>query len=203
MRWTYISYMKPITIIRNSGNKLLQERLKKLGDKAVYVGIPASSSFDRQRQLRKIAAGIVDAATLNKSGKPGKIRAKKLKRINSSILSSVNNAQLLYIHSKGSPARNIPARPVIEPAISAPDNKKAIAYELANAARASLEGKPVTRHLQRAGIAGMNASKAWFTDSRNNWAPHKPSTIKAKGSDKPLIDTGALRASITYVVKSE
>ena len=31
--------------------------------------------------------------------------------------------------------------------------------------------------------------------------PNAPATIEMKGSDKPLIDTGQLRSSITYVVK--
>lgn len=33
--------------------------------------------------------------------------------------------------------------------------------------------------------------------------PNKPSTIKRKGSDKPLIDTGQLRSSITYKVREK
>ena len=34
----------------------------------------------------------------------------------------------------------------------------------------------------------------------NGWKPNAPSTIKAKGSDKPLIDTGELRKSIRGIV---
>jgi hypothetical protein len=33
------------------------------------------------------------------------------------------------------------------------------------------------------------------------WTPNAPSTIRQKGSDKPLIDTGRLRQSIRHVVK--
>lgn len=35
------------------------------------------------------------------------------------------------------------------------------------------------------------------------WAPNAPSTIKKKGSNKPLIDTGRMRQSIVYVVRKE
>jgi hypothetical protein len=45
--------------------------------------------------------------------------------------------------------------------------------------------------------------KLWFEDSRNNWPPLAESTIKAKGSDKPLQDTGKMRDAITYVVDIE
>ena len=31
--------------------------------------------------------------------------------------------------------------------------------------------------------------------------PNAPSTIRKKGSDKPLIDTGRLRQSVNYVIK--
>ncbi len=117
----------------------------------------------------------------------------------------INNAALLYIHTHGSPVRGIPARPVIEPAIQAEGNRQAIAVELEAAAKAWLDKNPVkaTAFLRRAGIAGVNASKSWFVDPRNRWAPNAPSTIKRKGSDRPLIDTGAMRKSITFVVREE
>lgn len=117
---------------------------------------------------------------------------------------AINNASLMYIHTHGSPVNNIPPRPVIEPAIAASGNREAIAKELAGASKAFLEENPTLakRQLERAGIAGANASKAWFTDPRNHWPPNAPSTIKRKGSDRPLIDTGALRQSITYVVRA-
>lgn len=34
-----------------------------------------------------------------------------------------------------------------------------------------------------------------------DFEPNKPSTIKRKGSDRPLIDTGHMRQSVKYVVK--
>ena len=115
----------------------------------------------------------------------------------------INNAELMFIHSHGSPARNIPMRKVIEPAIMAEGNRQAISAELKEAAIAKLHDNDLDAiaHLKRAGKLGRNAAIAWFTDPRNNWPPNKPSTIKRKGSDMPLIDTGKLRASITYVVR--
>ena len=115
----------------------------------------------------------------------------------------IGNAALMFIHTHGSPAHHIPARPVIEPAIAADGNRQIIAGELAEAAKDHLQGDPQKAEtaLQRAGISGMNASKSWFTDGRNNWPPNRPSTIRRKGSNRPLIDTGALRRSITYVVR--
>lgn len=57
------------------------------------------------------------------------------------------------------------------------------------------------RRLNQAGNAGVSAVRKWFSDPRNGWEPLSPSTIRAKGSDAPLIDTGAMRQSITYVLE--
>jgi hypothetical protein len=115
----------------------------------------------------------------------------------------VTNAQLLYTHTHGSPLQNIPARPVIEPAIAAEDNAARISAELKQAAQSALasDTEAMHLHLEKAGQLGENAAKRWFTDPRNNWAPNAPATVEEKGSDKPLIDTGELRRSITHVVK--
>jgi hypothetical protein len=94
----------------------------------------------------------------------------------------VNNAQLLFIHTNGSELRNIPARPVIEPAIEADDNKKLITYELGAAAKALFEKNAVEvrRRLHRAGALGRDAAKKWFTDPRNGWEPNKFETVRRK-----------------------
>lgn len=117
----------------------------------------------------------------------------------------VNNAQLLFIHTKGSPLRNIPARPVIEPAITDPDNRKMITDQLAEAGAAALEGDPLAarKHLELAGQVATSLVKDWFTNPKNHWAPNAPSTIARKHSDRPLIDIGALRRAITYVVREK
>lgn len=119
--------------------------------------------------------------------------------------SKINNAQLMYIHTNGSPIRGIPARPVIEPAIKAHGNVEPITEEMKQAAAAALDGKSsqVKQHLRRAGLTGQNAAKAWFVDPRNHWAPNAPSTIKRKKSDKPLIDTAQMRNAIIFVVGEE
>jgi hypothetical protein len=117
----------------------------------------------------------------------------------------IGNAQLMYILTKGSPARNIPATPIIEPAIELDPGKTIISDELGEAAKAMFDSDPsgVTRHLRLAGTAGTNAAKSYFLDPRNNWPPNKPSTIRRKKSENRNIDTGALRRAITYVVREE
>src|SRR4051812_25418510 len=81
----------------------------------------------------------------------------------------VTNAQLVYLHTNGSALRGIPARPIIEPAIEAPDNQALITKQLGEAAGALLRDDPgaVTQSLDQAGVLGSNAAKRWFTDPRN------------------------------------
>lgn len=116
----------------------------------------------------------------------------------------ITNAALMYIHTNGANLPNgavIPPRPVIEPAINAPDNKKIITDLMGEAANNLFDGNKTEalNSLRRAGTAGANASKRWFRDPRNNWPPNAPRTIAEKGSDRPLINKGELRRSITHV----
>lgn len=112
-------------------------------------------------------AEVLVGITQQTSGRPGE---------------PINNAELLYIHTNGSPVRNIPARPVIEPAIEAQDNKQRITRALAEAFRLVLIGEheKAALYLEKAGQLGEDAAKAWFTDPRNGWPPNVPSTVLRK-----------------------
>jgi hypothetical protein len=177
-----------ITIARKSGAAALAKRIASITKLAAYVGVPAANSHGRSSQLLEMAGT-----------KRGKRKAYLIK----AAATDVTNAELLFIHTKGSPLKHIPARPVVEPAIKADGD--IIARELASMAKAELAGDhdKAVKGARRAAIAGQNAARGWFTDSRNNWAPNAPSTIKRKGSDRPLIDTGALRDAIVGVVREE
>ena len=120
----------------------------------------------------------------------------------------INNAALLYIHSNGSPKNKIPARPVIEPALE--DSKERLGELIGQATKSAMLGDStgMQQNLERAGKAGQNAAKDWFTNPKNNWKPLKPQTAKRKESkgstvERPLIDTGSLRNSITYVLREK
>lgn len=125
----------------------------------------------------------------------------------------INNAQLVYVHTHGSPLKGIPARPIIEPAIELPDNKEAITKELSEAASArfdELNGtsaasakSKMLRHLKRAGMEAQNRVRAWWDNPANGWPPDAAETVRRKGSDKVLVDKNEMRRAITYVVKED
>lgn len=120
----------------------------------------------------------------------------------------VTNAELLFIHTNGSPARNIPARPVIEPAIE--DDGDRLSQMMKKAAQHVFAGEEeqALAQLKKTGMRGQNVSRAWFTNDKNGWPPNAPSVAEEKRKKgatdpRPLIDTGELRKSITYFVKTK
>lgn len=120
----------------------------------------------------------------------------------------VTNAELLFIHTNGSPVNHIPPRPVIEPAIK--KDSERLTKMMKQAAQYFFEGKrdQAIQQLQLVGMRGQNVSRKWFVDPENNWPPNSPAVQRAKRkkgatNPRPLIDTGELRKSITYFVKTK
>lgn len=116
---------------------------------------------------------------------------------------NLNNAELAYLHTEGSPAQRIPARPFLQPSIKA--NVREIAELQKLIIKAALAGKAnlAFKNQEKLGLFAQIEAQNWFNDPRNNWAPNAPSTIRRKKSDRPLIDTGELRKSIQYVIRED
>ncbi len=132
---------------------------------------------------------------------------------------SLNNASLLYLHENGSPVNNIPPRPVLKEGINDPEEMPKIQALLQEGIEAALQGnlQGAENAYQRAGMAGAAAVQKKFTDGglaanapitiTGGWMRNKvsgvPVHVKGKGNKGPLIDTGALRQSITFVVRKK
>jgi hypothetical protein len=136
----------------------------------------------------------------------------------------VNNATLGYIHEHGSPANNIPARPFLIPGVK--DAHDEVEHRLKKAANLALDGNlsAVDAQLSMAGQEARDSVKAKINSG--DFEPLADATLEArarkgrKGAKaelasrragnapstalaKPLIDTGQLRNSITYVVRGK
>lgn len=91
----------------------------------------------------------------------------------------------------------IPPRPFIR---STMEEKKQYFSDITYQAlvRISSVGADPIRELNKIGLVIAEAIKSKITAIRT--PPNAPSTIKGKGSSKPLIDTGRMRASIRHQV---
>jgi phage gpG-like protein len=118
----------------------------------------------------------------------------------------INNATLAYIHENGSPARNIPARPFLKPGVASAKDKLINTLRV-YAKQALTDKSAIEKGLNAAGLVAQSAVKNRIR-SGEGFAPLKPGTLAArrrKGAkgEKPLIRTGQLLNSITYVVRDK
>ncbi len=118
---------------------------------------------------------------------------------------AINNATLLAINNFGSPANNIPARPVMQ--IGIKDAQDAIAENFKKAAlEAFSKGiSAVFTNYERAGIVAANSIKKAI-NSQEGIDPPADSTLTARASagfkgTKALIVTGQMRNAITSIVQ--
>lgn len=127
--------------------------------------------------------------------------------------SSIKNADLGWIHERGSPASNIPARPFLEPGVlSVKDDMKS---GMQAAARAMLDGNESEAEaiLQRNAMRAADAVRNYVRKNNSSFAPLAPSTLaqrlrknkKAGGGSgiTILMDTQSLTRAVDGVVVKE
>ena len=108
--------------------------------------------------------------------------------------------QIGMIHEFGVPEKNIPRRSFIRVPIE--NNIKEITKLIENNHRLVSENAMSAKvALDRIGIKAQNTIKESFR--KNDWKPNSRATIKRKGSSRPLIDTGQLVGSISFIVEKE
>ena len=118
----------------------------------------------------------------------------------------INNASLGYIHETGSPINNIPARPWLVPGVES--KKPQLAALLKASATAALEGNSIKSDakLNQAGLEGQSSAQEKIRNGPFTELAEK--TLQARRRrgvtrEKPLIDTGKLLASVTYVIRKK
>lgn len=182
--------MKPVLSVKQLSDMTgsIRRAVSALTEKDVYIGVPAENAGQR-------------------SG-------------------GINNAELSWLHEFGAPAAGIPARPHLLPGVE--DIRGEAVEILKDAAKKALDGKEsaVESALNRIGLLGQNAVRARFQN--NDWPPLKDATLDAaplkkddegnvlkdkkgnarrgksrreKGRINPLLDTGQLMKSHTYVIR--
>lgn len=116
-----------------------------------------------------------------------------------------NNALLGYINNYGSPSQNIPARPFMETGIRSREDK--IVRHLRKAGEEALRGNTdgMMAQFESAGLTAQAGIQQKITEGP--FVPLAPRTLagrrkRGRTGEKPLMDTGQLRRSITFIVKS-
>lgn len=116
------------------------------------------------------------------------------------------NAGIGYINENGSPQQNIPARPHLKPGVRSVEQE--YLPHLRAAAQKALEGNAegAITSLDRAGTVAANGVKRYITIT--GFTPLSDVTLaqrrkRGRTGNKPLIDTGEYRRSITHVVRDK
>lgn len=114
--------------------------------------------------------------------------------------SGLTVAQLGAVHEYGAPGAGIPERPFLANSIKAKtgDLKRLNAVNITLILRGA---KSVDNALGQMGAMAQGIVQQYIVDG--DFAPLSPVTIARKGSSKPLIDTGQMRQSVSYVVEDK
>lgn len=175
---------------------LLKNLLAQLGNINVCVGIPEEEA---SRGGGKETINNAELAYIHSHG----IRRESMRNEmqgDVDLGKPYSRAYELYVHEHGSPLWNSPPRPIIEPAIAKHSEEIADKLKPAILAKLSGDNQGARDEVEKAGMLAADKVKEYFTED-NGWPENSERTIKRKGSDRVLIDTGALRQSITYVVE--
>ena len=94
---------------------------------------------------------------------------------------------------------HIPARPFIRQSVD--DNESKINSFLKEEGKGFTQGKYAEQILKEIGIFQKDLMQDKITSG--SFEPNAASTIKKKGSSKPLVDTGRMRQSVNYVIQKK
>ena len=124
---------------------------------------------------------------------------KDIARLDGTVVSAgvmdSKNATKAAINEYGT--SKIPQRPFMRTAVSR--HGKSWGEKSAKSVQSVIKGMPISQVTELVGMQMKSDISSTLTNGP--WTPNSVVTIAKKGSSRPLIDTGELRASITYKVE--
>lgn len=108
---------------------------------------------------------------------------------------TVDMAQIAMFNELGTSTS--PPRPFLRMTVD--ENQQKINAMCEQQAKNIAKGGTAEKSLKELGAFGVSLVQEKI--GNGSFTPNAPSTVKAKGSDKPLIDTGQMRQSVHYVIK--
>jgi hypothetical protein len=188
---------KPFAKVVKGIDKLsdVAKSLEEIERQSVMVGIPEQRASRGSEEVNNAELGYVLAHGVRR----GEVR--RFVKDAQKQGQTYSEAMQAYIMAHGDPLWHIPPRPFLEPAIE--HNKENLGTQQGKVLKKALEGKrdQAKTELGKLGMYSKRIVQEWFTNSANNWPPNAPATIKRKGSDRPMVDTGKLYAAIDYVIR--
>lgn len=109
----------------------------------------------------------------------------------------VDMAQIAMFNELGTSTS--PSRPFLR--MSVDENKDKIKKLSEQQKKNLTSGSSAENILKQVGVYGVKLVQEKI--GNGSFVPNAPSTIRRKGSDKPLIDTGRMRQSVKYVIKGK
>ncbi len=92
-----------------------------------------------------------------------------------------------------------PSRPFLRKSVD--ENEEKINHFLQSKKADLLQGKSAEQVLKEIGLFQKDLIQEKITEG--SFTPNAASTIRKKGSNKPLVDTGRMRQSVNYVIKKK
>lgn len=173
--------------------KCILEALKKLSEDELLVGVSADTAGSgRGEDINNAELAYIHTNGVRAAG----MKAETDKAVEEGTPYPL--ALQAYIKEHGSPAYRVPPRPFLEPGIE--KHLDLVESGMKAALQDVLDGGDGKAQRERLGATMAAKVQAYFEED-NGWPPNAPSTIKKKGSAQPLVDTGALRQSITYIIR--
>lgn len=173
--------------------KRILEALKKLSEDELLVGVSADTAGSgRGEDINNAELAFIHTNGVRAAG----MKAETDKAVEEGTPYPL--ALQAYIKEHGSPAYRVPPRPFLEPGIE--KHLDLVESGMKAALQDVLDGGDGKAQRERLGATMAAKVQAYFQED-NGWPPNAPSTIKRKGSAQPLVDTSALRQSITYIIR--
>lgn len=174
----------------------------------LWIAVPvyqAATDHSDSFRRRKLMAKVIDKET--KAGKKFRQEIEKLKKLQvrvgyqrgeENIESEGESADLCDIavyNELGT--ENIPSRPFMRDSVDnhAEQINAFLKKQMALLAKGDTTAEQMMKSI---GVFQKGLVQAEIVDG--DFEPNAPSTIKKKGSDKPLIDTGKMRQSVNFVI---
>lgn len=194
-----------VTEVDKGDLKKVIDALLKLAEDEILVGIPEERSARENAEENDDITNAQLAYIHTNGVRSAGMKAETDKAVEEGTPYPL--ALQAYIKEHGSPAYRVPPRPFLEPGIEkhldmVKGGMKAALLDVLNGG----DGRT-----QRENLGGAIAGKVQeYFEEDNGWPPLSPKTIarRKKGpdgtaSDVPLVDSGALRQSITYVIRKK